>query len=236
MGSDEIPFPDDSSVTGSSRCCSMKRQIAFTPSDSAFPLKASGRQRRHARYPGLLGAVRASRKTAHSPAADAAPRHDGRQYTPVDRDGEDELPVAVGVARDHGIPARVVDQLQLPMPVWVDELDIVFRASVASMALVVIVRKAYGRSSCNGLSESCGQSEIARRSRASTALQSTAMSYAAPIRFAPAQRNNYSSAKLILLLTRGLTLMQKTRLACLGGLRPRHAGIGTSPRTQTPAA
>ena len=66
------------SVSGSSRCCSINRQIAFMPLDSAFPVNARGRQRRQARYPACSAASGVPKNSTFSRRGRRA-AHDGRQ-------------------------------------------------------------------------------------------------------------------------------------------------------------
>ena len=137
----------------------MKRQIAFTPSDSALPLTDFGRQRRQARYPACSACF--GREEELNVLPPRTPRRTRRPAVHArGRDGEDEFAVVGGVARADGIPAPLVAALPRSRRlIWVEEM-----ASSSSFPLRVWHWLSWqGKPTAkarSGLSDSCGQSEI----------------------------------------------------------------------------
>src|SRR5215470_12306668 len=75
--------PSSTSVSGSSKCCSMYRHTAFTSCCRGFPFSAFGRQRMHSRKPADSASCGRGKKLTFSRRG-RRDGHDGRQYTPVD--------------------------------------------------------------------------------------------------------------------------------------------------------
>src|ERR1700686_1351874 len=114
----------------------MKRQIAFPPSDSVLPLNDLGRQRRQARYPACSACSGLSKNRTFSRRGRRAGQ-DGRQYTPVLDTANTNSPswaasrATTAFQRGSSVASGLGRGADIKL-------------SVVSMALAVIVRKAYG--------------------------------------------------------------------------------------------